>query len=116
MNHQSLLLPLPRPHSPFPLPHLFLYHLPNFPNYSLSIPTQTNPNAPLPTQISDYSLHTLALPLIFILFVSLFSLYAISTITYIPYHDLYGRPVKFASTIISLFYSFVPFAITTVVS
>ncbi|CAL5371735.1 unnamed protein product [Camellia sinensis] len=42
-----------------------------------------------PTQISDYSFHTLALPLIFILFVSLFSLYAISTITYITYHDLY---------------------------
>ncbi|GMP43360.1 hypothetical protein CsSME_00012744 [Camellia sinensis var. sinensis] len=68
-----------------------------------------------PTQISDYSLHTLALPLIFILFVSLFSLYAISTITHITYHDLYGRPVKFASAIISLFYSFIPLAITTVV-
>ncbi|GMP43366.1 hypothetical protein CsSME_00012750 [Camellia sinensis var. sinensis] len=69
-----------------------------------------------PTQISDYSLHTLPLPLFFILFVSLFSLYAISTITYITYHDLYGRPVKFASAIISLFYSFIPLAITTVVS
>ncbi|CAL5338638.1 hypothetical protein CsSME_00022217 [Camellia sinensis var. sinensis] len=64
---------------------------------------------------SDYSLQTLALPLIFVLFVSLFSLCAIGTITYSTYHGFYGRPVKLASSIKSLFHSFIPLAITTIV-
>ncbi|KAF5945486.1 hypothetical protein HYC85_015714 [Camellia sinensis] len=121
-NHQSSLSPLPRPHRPFPLPLplLFLsHHLLNFPNHSLLIPTQTHLNpllTPNPTKISDYCLQTLALPLIFTLFVSIFSLCAIGTITYSTYHGFYGRPVKLASAIKSLFYSFVPLAITTIVS
>ncbi|KAI8021753.1 hypothetical protein LOK49_LG03G00653 [Camellia lanceoleosa] len=69
-----------------------------------------------PIQISNYSLQTLALPLIFTLYVSIFSLCAIGTITYSTYHGFYGRPVKLASAIKSLFYSFIPLAITTIFS
>lgn len=68
------------------------------------------PTTPSPTAKS------LALPLLYSIFLYLLSLCATATITYSTYHGFYGRPVKLFSAIKSLFYSFLPLISTTLVS
>ncbi|XP_059648808.1 uncharacterized protein LOC132294825 [Cornus florida] len=65
---------------------------------------------------SHHNLQTLAFPLLYTLFLFLFSLFALASITYSTFHGFYGRPVKIASAIKSLFYSFLPLLATSFVS
>ncbi|KAL6983433.1 hypothetical protein U1Q18_016818 [Sarracenia purpurea var. burkii] len=69
-----------------------------------------------PTLDPDSSLKSLALPLTFTLFVFLLSISAAATITYSTYHGFYGRPVKLAAAVKSLFHSFIPLLLTTITS
>nr|AMP82905.1 1,4-dihydroxy-2-naphthoate polyprenyltransferase [Catalpa bungei] len=56
----------------------------------------------------------LLLPIIYGLFVLIFSLCATASITYSTFHGFYGRPVKFTSSIKSIFFSFLPLIATLI--
>ncbi|CAL5212979.1 unnamed protein product [Lathyrus oleraceus] len=68
--------------------------------------TQTTFNFPFPFPLLLFSLF----------FLLIFSLSALATITHSVFHGFFGRPVKLLSTVTSLFSSFLPLLLTSILS
>ncbi|XP_047330404.1 uncharacterized protein LOC124933993 [Impatiens glandulifera] len=64
----------------------------------------------------DLDFQTLILPLIYTIFVYIFSLFAVGSVSNSIHHGFYGRPVKLASAVKSLAYSFIPLVVTSIAS
>ncbi|KAL3840547.1 hypothetical protein ACJIZ3_025138 [Penstemon smallii] len=64
----------------------------------------------------DFQTSHLLFPILYALFLILFSLFATASITHSTFHGFYGRPVKFVSSLKSIFFSFFPLLATLIIS
>lgn len=64
----------------------------------------------------DLEIQSLIQPLIYTIFIYVSFLFAVGSVSNSIHHGFYGRPVKLASAVRSLAYSFVPLLVTTIAS